>query len=60
MLLTILHIPQPKENVVHRSALIEKLNERLKQKLIRVSATPVLPGNCFSPLQGMYTDLMDY
>jgi len=39
MLLTKLHIPQPKENVVHRSALFEKLTEGLKRKLILVSAT---------------------
>ena len=39
MLLTKLHIPQPKENVVHRSGLFEKLNEGLNRKLILVSAT---------------------
>lgn len=39
MLLTKLHIPQPKENVVHRSALFEKLDEGLTRKLILVSAT---------------------
>ena len=38
MLLTKLHIPQPKENVVHRSALFEKLNEGLNRKLVLVSA----------------------
>ena len=38
MLLTKLHIPQPKENVVHRSVLFEKLNEGLTRKLILVSA----------------------
>jgi len=39
MLLTKLHIPQSKENIVHRSALFEKLNEGLSRKLILVSAT---------------------
>lgn len=39
MLLTKLHIPQPKENIVHRSALFEKLDEGLNRKLILVSAT---------------------
>nr|WP_319266715.1 LuxR C-terminal-related transcriptional regulator [uncultured Draconibacterium sp.] len=39
MLLTKLHIPQPKEHVVHRSALFEKLNEGLNRRLILVSAT---------------------
>ncbi|KJF42182.1 LuxR C-terminal-related transcriptional regulator [Draconibacterium sediminis] len=39
MLLTKLHIPQPKENVVHRSALFEKLDEGLTRRLILVSAT---------------------
>ena len=39
MLLTKLHIPQPKENVVHRSALFEKLNEGFNRKLILISAT---------------------
>ncbi|MEJ2544939.1 MAG: hypothetical protein P8Y99_12805, partial [Calditrichaceae bacterium] len=38
MLLTKLHIPQPKENVVHRSALFEILDEGLTRKLILVSA----------------------
>ena len=39
MLLTKLHIPQTKENVVHRSDLFAKLNEGLNRKLILVSAT---------------------
>lgn len=39
MLLTKLHIPQPKKHVVHRSALFEKLNEGLNRRLILVSAT---------------------
>jgi LuxR family transcriptional regulator, maltose regulon positive regulatory protein len=39
MLLTKLHIPQPKENVVHRIALFEKLDIGLTRKLILVSAT---------------------
>ena len=39
MLLTKLHIPQIGENIIHRSALFDKLNEGLKRKLILVSAT---------------------
>jgi len=39
MLLTKLHIPQPKENVVHRSGLFDKLTAGLIRKLILVSAT---------------------
>ena len=39
MLLTKLHIPQPKKNVVHRSNLFELLDEGLNRKLILVSAT---------------------
>ena len=39
MLLTKLHIPQTGENIIHRSALFEKLDEGLKRKLILVSAS---------------------
>jgi LuxR family maltose regulon positive regulatory protein len=39
MLLTKLHIPQPKKNTVHRFGLFEKLDEGLNRKLILVSAT---------------------
>ena len=39
MLLTKLHIPQPKKNAIHRFHLYEKLNEGLNRKLILVSAT---------------------
>jgi len=39
MLLTKLHIPQPKKNTVHRHSLFEKLDEGLDRKLILVSAT---------------------
>jgi len=39
MLWTKLHIPQPKENVIPRYSLFEKLNEGLNRKLILVSAT---------------------
>jgi len=39
MLWTKLHIPQPKENVIPRYSLFEKLNEGLDRKLILVSAT---------------------
>jgi len=39
MLLTKLHIPQPKKNTVHRFGLFEKLDEGLDRKLILISAT---------------------
>jgi LuxR family maltose regulon positive regulatory protein len=39
MLLTKLHIPHPKKNIVHRFGLFEKLNQGLERKLILVSAT---------------------
>ncbi len=39
MLLTKLHTPQPKKNIVHRFGLFEKLDEGLDRKLILVSAT---------------------
>lgn len=39
MLLTKLHIPQPKKNHIHRFDLFEKLDEGLSRKLILVSAT---------------------
>ena len=38
MLLTKLHIPSAEKNLVHRSNLLEKLNEGLKRKLIVISA----------------------
>jgi LuxR family transcriptional regulator, maltose regulon positive regulatory protein len=38
MLLTKLHIPAPGNNLVHRAALIDKLNEGFNRKLILISA----------------------
>ncbi len=39
MLLTKLHIPQSKKNIVHRQDLFERLDKGLTRKLILVSAT---------------------
>ena len=39
MLFTKIHIPQPKENIIQRFSLFEKLDDGLRRKLILVSAT---------------------
>ncbi len=46
MLLTKIHIPQPKKHIVHRFDLFEKLNEGLNRKLILVSATAGYGKTC--------------
>ena len=46
MLLTKLHIPQPKKNIVHRFGLFEKLDEGLNRKQILISATAGYGKTC--------------